>query len=356
MTRHAKRRSELKERIRLALVGCGAVARIHHLPAIAGVEAVDLAVLVDPCLDRARELAANFAITQVARNYREVIDEVDAAIVATPNYLHAPIAIDLLRRGIHVLVEKPMAASSQECERMISAAHESGALLAVGMEMRFFYPCRFVKQALAKNLLGRIDSFDLRAGIVSNWPATTDYFLHKNQSGGGVLIHYGVHVLDLLLWWLGDYAEVAFADDALGGVEANCEMQLRLCSGASGTAEISRMRKLRNTCLIEGERGSLEIELWDPNGRLYLNHADDLVLNGCVDGGAGPAHESAPDVFARQLVDFVEAIRQRRAPFVPGHEALRAVRLIETCYGSKQPLDVPWMTSGPAQHGYQRVA
>ena len=346
----------MKERIRLALIGCGAVARIHHLPAIARVAAADLAVLVDPSLERARELAAKYRPRRVVRDYREVTDEVDAAIVATPNYLHAPIAIDLLRRGIHVLVEKPMALSSQDCEQMISAAQENGAVLAVGMEMRFFHPCRFVRQALSKNLLGRIDSFDLRVGVVSNWPSTTDYFLHKKQSGGGVLIHYGVHVLDLLLWWLGDYAEVSYRDDALGGVEANCEMKLRLRAGARGTAEISRMRKLRNTCLIEGERGSLEIELWDPDGHVYLKHGDDLVLNGCVGAGADAARESAPDVFLRQLVDFVEAIRQRRAPFIPGLEVLPAVRLIETCYASKQALELPWMTSWADQNGYQRVA
>ena len=346
----------MKDRIRLALIGCGAVANILHLPAIARVKEVDLAALVDPCSERARELAGQYGIARVARDYREVIDEMDAAIVAVPNYLHAPIAVDLLRRGIDVLVEKPMALSSRDGEQMIAAAHESGGVLAVGMEMRFFNSCRFIKQTLAKNLLGRIHSFDLRVGIVSTWPATTDYFLHKAQSGGGVLINHGVHVLDLLLWWLGDYAEVAFFDDAVGGVEANCEMQLRLRAGAGGTAEISRMRKLRNTCLIEGERGLLEIELWDPNGHVYAQYGGDLVLDGCVAHASGTGRESAPDIFQRQLVDFVDAIRRRRAPFVSGQEALRAVRLIEACYAAKQPLDLPWMTSSPAQHGYRRVA
>ena len=346
----------MKDRIRLALIGCGAVTKIHHLPAIARVEEVELAALVEPSAERGRDLARQYGVARIARDYREVLDEVDAAIVAAPNYLHAPIAIDLLRHGIDVLVEKPMALNSRDCEQMVAAAHESGGVLAVGMEMRFFYPARFVKEALSKDLLGRINSFDVRVGVVSQWPASTDYFLQRNQSGGGVLINYGVHVLDLLLWWLGDYTDVAFFDDAVGGVEANCEMKLRLRSGSHGIVEISRMRKLRNTCLIEGELGAVEIELWDANGSLYFKYGDAPVLHGCTAPGSGVEPESLVDIFELQLIDFAAAVRQRRAPFVSGPEALPAVRLIEACYASKQPLELPWMTLSASPQRYRRVA
>jgi predicted dehydrogenase len=116
------------------------------------------------------------------------------------------------------------------------------------------------------------------------------------------------------------------------------------------------MRKLRNTCLIEGEHGALEIELWDPNGRIYFKQGDDLVLHGGVGPSGGQDRASAQDIFQRQLADFVAAIRHGGAPFVSGQEGLRAVRLIENCYASKQLLELPWMTSRPAQHGYRRVA
>ena len=105
-------------------------------------------------------------------------------------------------------------------------------------------------------------------------------------------LNYGVHVLDLLLWWLGDYTDVAFFDDAVGGVEANCEMKLRLRSGSHGIVEIGRMRKLRNTCLIEGELGAVEIELWDANGSLYFKYGDAPVLHGCTAPGSGAEPEA----------------------------------------------------------------
>src|SRR5262249_3465764 len=159
-------------------------------------------------------------------NYQDIIGKVDAAIVALPNYLHAPVVIDLLRHGIHVLIEKPMALKVTDCDKMLEAASSAGTVLAVGLEYRFFNSSRFTKRALGNNLLGDIRSFDLRLGIIPTWPFATDYLLRKESAGGGVLADFGVHVLDLLLWWLGDYESVEYRDDAVGGVEAECELNL----------------------------------------------------------------------------------------------------------------------------------
>src|SRR5439155_27149504 len=107
-------------KIRLAIVGCGAVARIHHLPAIALSDQVHAIVLVDQFLPHAHQLAEHYHIPVVADDYWEVIGQVDAAIVTLPNYLHAPVTTDLLENSIHVLVEKPMAIKTSECDNMIA--------------------------------------------------------------------------------------------------------------------------------------------------------------------------------------------------------------------------------------------
>ena len=109
-------------KIRLAVVGCGAVARIHHLPSITASNRFELIALVDRYLPNAQKLGEEYGIPAAVEDYGEIAAHIDAAIVALPNYLHATVSIDLLRRGIHVLVEKPMALSSRECETMISAA------------------------------------------------------------------------------------------------------------------------------------------------------------------------------------------------------------------------------------------
>src|SRR3954468_1372951 len=250
-----------ERKLRLAVVGCGAVAAIHHLPALSLCRGAEAVVLVDADRGRARDLAARFGVPETATDIRSLPGRVDAAIVALPNSLHAPVSIDLLRQGIHVLVEKPMALNVGECDAMIAAAEAGRAVLAVGLEFRFFDSSLFVRNLLRDGLLGKIQRFEMHQGVIPRWPFATDFLLKKETAGGGVLADFGVHVLDLLLWWLGDWTTVNYRDDAVGGVESDCEMELMLGSGElaiPGRVEISRTRNLRNTCIFTGERATLE--------------------------------------------------------------------------------------------------
>jgi predicted dehydrogenase len=329
-------------KLRLAVVGCGAVAKIHHLPAIALSESVEATVLVDADEKRARDLAAQFGVPEVATDYRDLPGRVDAAVVALPNSLHAPVSIGLLRKGVHVLVEKPMAMTVRECDEMIAAAEDGNATLAVGLDFRFFEGSFFVRELFRDRLLGEIRRFDLRQGVIPRWPFATDFLLKKEMAGGGVLADFGVHVLDLLLWWLGDWAGVEYWDDAQGGIESDCEMRLTMRSGAVGTVEISRTRNLRNTCVFEGERATLEVGVWDPDPEIKL------ILAGSEVHLSGHARRretgslSFTDVFVRQIDDFAAAIRERREPFVPGREGRRSQELIEECYARRRFLELPW--------------
>lgn len=332
-------------KLRLAVVGCGAVATIHHLPAIALSERVEAAVLVDADAGRARALAERFGVPEVATDFKDLPGKVDAAVVALPNNLHAPVSVELLRRGVHVLVEKPMAMNVRECDEMIAAAGEGRAVLAVGLDFRFFDSSLLVRNLLKDGLLGEIRRFEMHQGVIPRWPFATDFLLKKEMAGGGVLADFGVHVLDLLLWWLGDWADVEYRDDAMGGIESDCEMRLTLRSGISGTVEISRTRNLANTCVFEGSRATLEVGVWDPDPEIRLSIANREVSL------SGHARREAPaeapgldftDVFVRQIDDFADAVRKRREPFVPGREGRRSLELIEACYERRKPLELPW--------------
>jgi predicted dehydrogenase len=331
-------------KVRLAVVGCGAVAQIHHLPAILASDRVEAAVLVDADEKRARALAERFGVPEVATDFTVLPGKVEAAVVALPNSLHAPVSIELLRRGIHVLVEKPMAMSVRECDEMIEAARAGRAVLAVGLDFRFFDASLFVRNLLRDGLLGEIRRFDLRQGVVPRWPFATDFLLKKEMAGGGVLADFGVHVLDLLLWWLGDLSVVEYRDDALGGVESDCEMVLAKAeaTGVTGTVEISRTRNLRNTCIFEGERATLEAGIWDSDPTIRLSIAgSEVALSGQARRDAGAGLNFA-DVFVRQIDDFARAIRLHREPLVSGAEGRRSQALIEACYERRQPLVHPW--------------
>ncbi len=329
-------------KVRLAVVGCGAIASLHHLPAIALCDPVEAVVLVDVDAGRARKLAERFGVPEVATDVSGLPGRVDAAIVALPNHLHAPVAIDLLRRGVHVLVEKPMAMNVRECDEMIAAAGDARAVLAVGHEFRFFDSSRLVRNLLRDGLLGEIRHFEMRQGVIPRWPFATDFFLKKETAGGGVLADYGAHVLDLLLWWLGDWAEVEYWDDAMGGIESDCRMRLTMRSGTAGDVEISRTRNLRNTCVFEGTRATLEVGIWEPDPEIRL-----LIDDRTVHLSGRARREDVPGLdftgsFVRQLDDFAAAVRERREPFVPGSEGRRSLELIEACYARRQLLELPW--------------
>src|SRR5260221_1202875 len=127
--------------VRLAIVGCGTVVREFHLPVLAGHDRIQLAALVDPNLSRAKELASPYGITQVVADFQELDrKEIDAAIIATPPSYHSSCAIALMKRGIHVLVEKPLALDLAQAQIMVKAAEEAGVVLSVGAFRRLL-PC-----------------------------------------------------------------------------------------------------------------------------------------------------------------------------------------------------------------------
>jgi predicted dehydrogenase len=260
---------------------------------------------------------------------------VDAAIIALPHHLHAPVSLHLLAQGIHLLVEKPMALTAAECDAMIAAAGASGAVLAAGQTRRFFNAYRLANGIFERGLLGRITSFDLREGSIYNWPVRSD-FMFRRETGGGVLRDTGAHTLDALLWWLGEPAEIEYRDNARGGVESDCELRLTYPSGATGSVELSRTRNLRNTYRFTGELASLELET-QLDGRVTLEVNDHPVP---LAGKAPP--EDVWGIFRRQLDDFGESILHRRDPCAPGADARRVVALIERCLAARQPLHFPW--------------
>lgn len=333
-------------KIRLAIIGCGAVTKINHLPAVLSSNHFELVALIDKNLQYALEIKQQYHVKFVVRDYNEVLDEIDAAIVALPNSLHAPITIDLLEKKIHILVEKPMALTTKECDEMITAGEKSNTVLAVALDFRFFYSSQFIKQLLEKGILGDIRSFEVRQGVSLTWPNTSDYLLRREMAGGGVLIDFGPHVLDLVLWWLGDYDSVEYYDDSMGGVEANCELRLGLRCGAFGVVELSRIRNLRNTCIIRGELGTLEVGIWDHNPlmRFWSGNAD-IALTGHVMQD-DKADDDRHHHFLRQLDNFAASIVGHKEPLIPGSEGRRTIELIENCYASRKMLDLPHILVG----------
>ena len=326
--------------LRVALVGCGAVAEHYHLPALLAAPEVEVVALVDTSIERARTLATRLKTPRVFSNHADLAGQVDIAVVAVPNALHEPVTVDLLAAGVHVLVEKPMARTTAECERMIAAAEAGQVVLAVGHDFRFFPIATFARDWFAAAPLGPIRRVDIRQSAGSRWPSVAADALSQS-AGGGVLVAFGVHMVDLLCWWLGELRVVAYRDDAVGGVEAEAECEFALVDGAPVFLELSRLRNMRDTFIVECARGTVEIGIHEPAVvRVSVGNASSPLIGNVPD----PTFESAPlrTVFGRQLANLVAAVRGSRVPLVGGADGRRAVGLIEACYAVRQPLRRPW--------------
>jgi predicted dehydrogenase len=343
--RTVKVNSILRNPARIAVVGCGAVSEVLHFPALRRNPGCEVVALVDRNEDRAERFGAELGVEHICRDHHELLElDLDGAIVALPTNFHAPVSADLLRAGIHVLVEKPVARTLEECDEMIMAGDEGGAALAVGLPRRFAHQCRFAKWAIDSGLLGAIRSFDVRDGYGFSWPVKTDFPFRKEAAGGGVLIDLGVHTLDLLAWWFGDLQVIEHRDNDLGGVESESLTRFASGAGLEGTAEFSWTRRLRNTIVVSGERGSMEVCLTSNKVTLEPLGGPGSLIGPAEPPNPFPTHMQTPvDLTLAEQVDWLDAARSGRAPAVSGAEARRSLALILDCYAGRRPLTVPWI-------------
>jgi predicted dehydrogenase len=326
--------------LRLGIVGCGAVTERYHLPAVAFSDDVELVALVDPVRERAALLASEHGTPLVLTEHGDLAGRVDAAIVAAPNRLHAPITCDLARAGVHVLVEKPLARTTAECDEIAAAAQAGAVVVAVGHDFRHFPVARLARELLAEGVLGEVLGADLSQSAGGRWPYASAYVFSREESGGGVLIDFGVHMLDLLAWWLGDLSVSSYADDTVAGVETECEVALATSSGAPVTFGLSRLRPMRDTTIVHCERGTIEIGIFEP-ALCRLTLPSGRALSG---GVVDREFEAAPlrTVFARQLADFAHAVRTGGEPLVSVADGRRAVDLVGRSYAVRTPLRRAW--------------
>src|SRR5262249_14099195 len=245
----------------------------------------------------------------------------------------------LLDAHVPVLVEKPMALATADCDRMIEAAERTSAVLAIGLLRRCAPALQWVKQAIDGGAIGPVESFDVREGSVYAWPVASASIFRPE--GGGVLADAGAHVLDLVLWWFGGWRQLSYKDDARGGVEADCLIELETERGILGRIELSRTRTMANACVIRGALGTIEVGTkTDAVVSVTFNGGGTLSGRPISEGQDPPA--GLVDLFEPQLEQFIRAIRFRERPVVGGSEARRSIELLEACYRTRQPWTQPW--------------
>ena len=325
------------EPVRIAIVGCGAIAQLGHLPGALASDAVTVTTLIDRDEDRARTLAQQFGIPHVATEIAAAAHYAEAAIVALPPHLHRMAAETLLGGGVHVLMEKPLATNLADCDAMLAAAKAADRVLAVAMMRRFAPSARYLKAAVESGMLGKVRRYVARSGAADAWPSVSPFTFDAAQAGGGALISNGCHDLDLLFWLLGPYANFEFHSDSATRMESNCVVDGTLASGAQATIEVSRSRTLANTIRIEGELATIEAPLMGETVRVLPAGAtpDDFTQ------AEGPPLDFA-GVMAAQLADFAAAVRGVRPPLADGTVGREMIAFVGQCYDRAAPIDLPW--------------
>ncbi len=341
--------------MRVALIGCGAIARSFHGPAVArAAESGLTVVLIDPDLGRAKALAASLGCeAEVATSHSDVSGPLDGAIICTPHHLHVPIARDLVADGVAVLSEKPLGTSLEEVRALKEEASEAGVPVMVNHTRRYIPAARLIHEMVREGALGAVRSVDMDEGDRFGWPAATPSMFGADAGGRGVLLDIGVHALDLAVWWLGDGFDVErHEDDSFGGGEASSRTTLKR-GDLKVALRLSWLARRRNRYRIEGADGVLEWSIYDLD-RVTVSHPGkgQTVVR-------APQNPSGFDALAHDVLrDFLAVMEGRIDPPIGIDDALATMALMERCYEVRDRFELPWhpfewpasVTAGAADH------
>ena len=331
-----------KKKLRLAIIGAGMISQGSHLPAALGSSRVKVTAIIDPIVERANSMAREFGIkVTTAKDINEVFDQIDAAVIATPNDSHAAIAITSLSNGKSVLIEKPLAMSTNEGEAIMAAAEKSGAVLAVGYATRFRNNIVCLKRLLDRGHFGKVRRFVNRFGSPGGWSPMSGYNLTKDSAGGGVLVVSGTHFINRMLHFWGMPDKVSMLSDSKGGPEANCHCTFEYDSGLCGGAIFSKTTALPAGTVIDTESGFIILGEFDDSEIIFRPHnAPDMEE--VIHQKGKTTYPADADSFDMQMDNFVSACLDGQDPMVGCEEGLQSLRLIKKLYACAEPLPEDW--------------
>lgn len=192
--------------MKVAVIGCGTIANAAHIPAYVKNPDAEIKYFCDIIPERAEDAVKKYGCGIAVTDYHDVLKdpEVEAVSVCTPNNMHPVIAIDAMRAGKHVLCEKPAARTWPEVQEMLNVQRETGMTLNIGVVNRFNDSVRKIKQYIDAGKLGDVFHVYVSFRAHRSIPGLGGAFTTKAIAGGGALIDWGVHYLDIVMYCTGD--------------------------------------------------------------------------------------------------------------------------------------------------------
>jgi predicted dehydrogenase len=341
----------MADKLRCAVIGTGAIG-LEHLVSLQSCPRAAAVAIAENHPQRAREASERFKIPRSYADYRELLEhpDIDAVIIALPNYLHAPVAIEALKSRKHVLLEKPLAVNTKEADKIIETAKRMKRTLMVGQHFRFKRQTQMAKMLIERGDLGEVYHarcfWMRRAGI----PRIGSWFTQKKFAGGGCLYDIGVHLLDACLHLLKDF-EVSsvsgqtyakFGPRGLGEFEwGKSEIDPKRPFDVEDFGAAFLKLKSGKTIILESSWASFihsdsrdyGIDLLGTNGGLSLYPA--RLLRNCPDGFES-IHLNVPKVpYSEDRVHhFVSCVLDGKKTLVPMEESLKVQEILDAIYAS----------------------
>ena len=329
--------------IRLGIVGCGKMMR-QHIKGVANVENVQVTAFADILLDNAKALAEDYPGAYITTDYRTMTDCVDAVLVALPHDLHYECGLYFARHGKHVLMEKPLCNTEEECLRLIEACEEEGVVLMCAYPLRYRPGVLKMKELADSGKYGRIMQMSLwteqltKMGDETSWGATA-------RLGGGQFFSHGCHYVDLLLWFLGNPVKGFHMGTNVGTPwmlrEGTSAATIEFENGAigyHGATWGARGTRLGYDFQIQMEKGMLEYE--HASGQVRLYDASSAHVPGQSETFSYKVlwerEQSANKETQHEMRHFADCVLNGKKPLTDGRSALQGLRVIWKMYDAER--------------------
>lgn len=324
-------------KLNVAVIGCGSISQKRHLPEFHHNSEVEIVGVCDINHSRAEAMQAIYG-GEAFTDYKTMLDTLDLDLVSVclPNALHAPVSMDALNSGAHVLCEKPMATSKEEAEAMIEASERTGKTLMIAHNQRFVRSHQEAKRLIETGAIGKVYSF--RTGFGHGGPegwsvdGKDSWFFRKEDAFIGAMGDLGVHKADLIRYILGEeFTDVSaiVATNAKENitVDDNAVCILKSESGIIGTLTASWAYNVNedNATIIYGEKGVLRLED-DPSYSLVATYTDGAKVN--YELGQIQSNDAGQQYSTGVIDHFVEAVRENKAPLIDGLEGYKSLNII----------------------------
>jgi predicted dehydrogenase len=327
--------------LNVGIIGCGKIAQYRHIPEYLANKNTKIAGYFDLNKKRAENLAEEFG-GKAYDSYQDLLanEDINAVSVCTTNFTHAEITIAALKAGKHVLCEKPMATTLEDCQSMVDTAQDESRFLIIGHNQRLAKSHVRAKELLATGLIGEILSFRTTFGHPGpeTWsidPGLDTWFFKKDLAAMGVMADLGIHKTDLIHYLTGQRIVETTArlhtlnkrdkEGKLISVDDNAFCIYRLEDGAVGTMHVSWTfyGPEDNSTIIYGTKGIMRI-YDDPDYSIRVNTFDGEQILYDIDRIQTNESQTKSGV----IDAFVDAILQNKEPEISGKVVLDSMRVI----------------------------